>query len=88
MSGLGLIYLVTSCFTNATHSYVGLWLVFYALCLTAERALLLSTLPPVRELSPRGCPALLPSLIPMFTSLLHQGKVCWSVGSLFVHKLS
>lgn len=33
MSGLGLICLVTSCFTNATCSYVGLWLVTYALCL-------------------------------------------------------
>lgn len=49
---------------------------------------LLSNPPPMTEWSPEGCPAFLPSPTAMFTSLLHQGKGCQSVGNLFVHKLS
>lgn len=42
MSGPGHVRLMTSHFTNVKCIYVGLWLVIYALCLTAEYAPLLS----------------------------------------------
>lgn len=75
MSGLGLTCLVTSCFTNATYSYVGLWIVIFAVCLAAERAL--CSAPASRHTAE---PQRVPCLTPVFTSLLQHGKGCQSAG--------
>lgn len=53
MSGLGLACLVTSCFTNATYSDVGVWFGIEALHLAAERAPLLSTRHPSQSRAPK-----------------------------------
>lgn len=80
MSGLGLICLVTSCFTNVTYSYLGLWLVVYALCLTAEHAPLLSKVTTHRRAEPQGVPCLISFPDPDVHSAPPSGEkvpVCW-----------
>lgn len=64
MGGPGHICLMTSHFTNVKYTYVRLWLVIYALCLTAECPPLLSN--PLRGAQKGALPHFLPQP--------HQGK--------------